>query len=190
MQDAVAAFEATTHAEPRILDRGLGDAVLAVARSAQDRARALPTLRCMSEPKRDWTDARAKVDDAGRCRVCGLDTMQLAMLGRSLEAAHTIGRTHDEPHPDCPSAVLWVNPDHVVELCGPATSTDTCHAAYDGHTLDLLPMLTLEEQVAAVRCAGTIAAAVKRLTGGKTIDRLLAEPPPAPARRDEPLIPF
>lgn len=136
--------------------------------------------------QRDWSAARAKVDEKGRCRACGLDVFQLAELGRSLEAAHTIGRVHDEPRPEVSETILWVNPDHVVELCGPATSTDTCHAAYDGHRLDLLPLMTTDEQVAAVRCAGTIAAAVKRLSGGKTIDRLLAEPePPAPALEDD-----
>lgn len=144
----------------------------------------------MSEPRRDWTDARAKVDHAGRCRVCGLDVDQLAAIGRSLEAAHTIGRTHDEPRPEVSESVLWVNPDHVVELCGPATSTATCHAAYDGHRLDLLPLLTTDEQAAAVRSAGTIAAAVRRLTGGKTIDRLLAEPEPSALPTEDDLIPF
>lgn len=158
----------------------------------------------MSQPDRDWIDAREKVDAAGRCRVCGLDLAALAALGRSLEAAHTVGRTHDSRliwrYPDGKKAFvrehvqggqvrLWVDPDDIVELCGPATSTDTCHGAYDGHRLDLLPLLTVDEQIAAVRAAGGIASAIRRLTGGRTVDEQLDQREPRPPG-DEALIPF
>jgi hypothetical protein len=82
-----------------------------------------------------------------------------------------------------------VNPDDIVELCGPATSTDTCHAAYDGHRLDLLSLLDLEEQLAAVKAAGGIASAIKRLTG-RTVDEQLDQPDPPAPRSDDDLIPF
>ena len=159
----------------------------------------------MSQPDRDWIDAREKVDAAGRCRACGLDVAALAAMGRSLEAAHTIGRSRDHKLVWRASdgrkmfvraefeadriLRLWVDPDDIVELCGPATSTDTCHGAYDGHRLDLLALLTLEEQLAAVRAAGSIASAIRRLTGGRTVDEQLAQPLPAPAPDDD-LIPF
>jgi hypothetical protein len=49
--------------------------------------------------------------------------------------------------------------DNVVPLCG-----DVCHPAYDRHELDLLPYLTLPEQLAAVQQAGSIALAYRRTT--------------------------
>lgn len=49
--------------------------------------------------------------------------------------------------------------DNVVPLCG---GPDGCHGAYDRHELDLLPYLTLPEQIAAVRQAGGIALAYRR----------------------------
>ncbi len=113
--------------------------------------------------KRDWTDARLKVEAAGGvCRVCGKP---------HAEAAHTIGRKHDR---QVAPNLWWVDPDDIVPLCGPATSSDTCHGKYDAHQLDLLPYLSLGEQVAAVRAAGSITAAFRRVTGGRI------EPAPAP----------
>jgi hypothetical protein len=48
--------------------------------------------------------------------------------------------------------------DNIVPLCR------ECHVEYDQHRLDLLPALTLPEQVAAVRQAGGIALAYRRTT--------------------------
>lgn len=92
-----------------------------------------------SQPKRDWSDARAKVDDEGRCRI------NSGCMG-SLEAAHVIGRKCDEPR-NFHGKTLYVHPDSVVPLCR------RHHLMYDGHELDLLPYLTVLEQVRAVRDA-------------------------------------
>ena len=104
-----------------------------------------------SEPKRDWTDARAKVDAAGCCRICKRED-------RPLEAAHVLGREHDEPKVSRATgeilAELYVHPDRIVEACGPFP--EGCHGEIHQKTVDLLPYLTLEEQVQAVRDAGGI----------------------------------
>jgi hypothetical protein len=104
--------------------------------------------------KRDWKRAVAKVRKEGRCRVCKRPA--------GVEAAHTTGRENDEPGDD--ARVLLVNPDSIVPLCGPATDTRTCHGRYDAHRLDLLPYLSRDEQVQAVREVG-LEAAYRRLTG-------------------------
>lgn len=95
---------------------------------------------------RDWTAARAKVDDEGACRVCG----QLSPV--RVEAAHIIARGR-VPGPEA------MDPLNIVPLCGEH------HAAYDHRQLDLLPYLTVEEQAFAVYCARGIAPATKRITG-------------------------
>lgn len=89
-----------------------------------------------SQPKRDWTDARAKVEAEGRCRLCGIT--------RGLQAAHTIGRVHDAKR----GATRWVDPDGIVPLC------EVDHQAYDRHEVDLLGYLTAAEEVFAVRTVG------------------------------------
>lgn len=102
-----------------------------------------------AQPVRDWTDAIAKRDREGRCRVCG--------AASPLEAAHVIGREHDQPTRSRP-ALLVVLPDDVVPLCRDH------HREYDARRLDLLPHLTHAEQAAAVRHVG-IVAAYRRATG-------------------------
>ena len=87
--------------------------------------------------RRDWSQARAKVDAEGRCRVCG--------DARDLQAAHVIGRVHDPKNGK-------VRPDDVVPLCG------DCHRRYDGRDLDLLPYLTHAEQAQAVAHVGLVGA--------------------------------
>jgi hypothetical protein len=104
-------------------------------------------------PARDWTVARAKVDGEGVCRACG--------RGGALEAGHVIGREHDFGPPiRWPSDVKWITrsrvlvaPARIVPLCG------DCHRAQHAHALDLLPLLTVEEQAQAVLDAGGIGAA-------------------------------
>lgn len=91
--------------------------------------------------RRDWSFARAKVDDERCCRVC--------QSRDHVEAAHTIGRKYDGP---------IVDSRDIVPLCR------THHTAYDKHELDLLPYLTHEEQTAAVSHVG-IVSAMRRLTG-------------------------
>lgn len=132
-------------------------------------------------PKRQWSDAREKVERERVCRHCGSDWTRYP--GRRLEAAHTAGRSHDRPKP-CPvcngegvlslemqdlgifspgqecdgcaghgtlnPAVLYVHPDDIVPLCGPATDSATCHGRQHVFALDLLPLLSLAEQLRAV----------------------------------------
>lgn len=102
----------------------------------------------MAPRRRSWVSARAKVDLAGECRVCGAVD--------SLEAAHVIGRSYDPPDGK-------VRPVDVVPLCGP------CHRAYDGRSLSLLPYLTHEEQAAAVGHVG-IVSAYRRTTSSRLLD--------------------
>lgn len=119
--------------------------------------------------QRDWTAARQKVEDEGCCRNC-------KRAGGRLEAAHTLGREYDVAYScfACKGTgegqrrmtrcgrckgrgiIMRVDPLLIIPLCGPATSTGTCHGMHHARRLDLLPILTGDEQVAAV------AAIVKR----------------------------
>lgn len=97
--------------------------------------------------KRDWRSARAKVDGEGRCRVC--------KESWGLQTAHVIGREHDLDSrnglvPNGDSNAYFVRPDRVIPLCG------TCHTAYDRHEVEVLHVLTLDEQLQAVRDAGSV----------------------------------
>jgi hypothetical protein len=104
-----------------------------------------------NEVKRDWKAAREKVDAEGCCRVCG-------EMWR-VEAAHITGREHDR---DSRNGLVWgrdpnalfVRPDRIVPLCGPATDTTTCHGKQHAKRLDLLPYLTREEETQAVADVG------------------------------------
>jgi hypothetical protein len=94
--------------------------------------------------RRDWKEARQKVEREGfRCRVC--------RSSFQVEAAHVIPRSL------APGVGTNMSADNIVPLCG-----DLCHPAYDQHRLDLLPYLTLPEQLAAVQQAGGIALAYRR----------------------------
>lgn len=110
-----------------------------------------------SEPKRDWSDARAKVDEEGCCRIC-------KRSGRPLEAAHVLGREHDEPKlgkDGWPLKELYVERDRIFPACGPFP--DNCHGDVDHNRINYLPFLTLDEQLQAVRDAGGIDPARMRL---------------------------
>lgn len=92
--------------------------------------------------RRDWKEARAKVDaENGRCRVCGAP---------NAEAAHVIPRSL------APGVGNNMGADNIVPLCR------DCHTEYDHHRLSLLEYLGMAEQVAAVRQAGGIALAYRR----------------------------
>ncbi len=113
--------------------------------------------------RRDWSAARAKLEREGKCRVCGTT--------RDLQCSHTIGRKYqDVPVVGPRGGKVWlVKEDAVVPLCGP--TPQGCHGKYDRRELDLLPYLSVEEQVYAVECAGGIVRAFRRLTGGaQTLD--------------------
>lgn len=94
--------------------------------------------------RRDWSLAIGKRDEEGACRVCG-STVRV-------ESAHVISRTCDLTWP---GVVTVVRPERIVPLCA------ECHRAYDAHTLDLLPHLTLAEQVQAVADVGLEQARVR-----------------------------
>lgn len=96
--------------------------------------------------KRDWKDAIGKRNQEGCCRVCGT---------YPVEAAHVIGRRTDKRY----GGTAYVNPDSIVPLCRPH------HELYDQHAMDLLPYLSLAEQLQAVTDAGGIELARKRLIG-------------------------
>ncbi len=94
--------------------------------------------------RRDWSLANAKRE--GGCRVCGKHPAELA---------HVINRARDERRGD----VATVHPDSVAPLC------KDHHRRYDARRLDLLPYLTVEEQVRAVADAGGLELARKRIVG-------------------------
>jgi hypothetical protein len=108
----------------------------------------------MMGPKRNWKDARAKVELEGACRVCKTELC--------LEAAHVTGRRHDRPKPG--KKELWVDPVSVVPLCGPFP--EGCHGAYDRHEISILSVLETDEQVRAVEDLGSIDSALHRVAPG------------------------
>lgn len=97
--------------------------------------------------KRDWSQAFAKIQAEGCCRACKRPPSVLRKLGRRLEIAHTIGREYDRKDG-------FVDPLSVVPLCGPSTTSATCHGKQHAHTLDLWPLLTIEEREWAIRRVG------------------------------------
>jgi hypothetical protein len=108
--------------------------------------------------RRDWRAARAKVELEGACRAERLPAA--GGCGGTLQAAHTLGRKYDQMVVLLEGEYLRVDPDDVIPLC------ERHHVAYDARGLDVLPILSLDEQAAAVRHVGIIRA-LKRLTGGK-----------------------
>lgn len=82
--------------------------------------------------QRDWSAAKEKVEQEGICRNC--------RTNRLLTPAHLIHRGMGGN----------MEADNIIPLC------IQCHAAYDKHELDILKLLTVDEQIAMVRCAGGI----------------------------------
>ncbi len=113
--------------------------------------------------KRDWSEAIDKVQDEQRCRVClAPDGAEGGGEVLCLQAAHIIGREHDEARTGPKGGeTLVVARESVVPLC------QFCHVQYDARRLDLLPYLFLPEQVRAVDDAGGIYAANKRISGAR-----------------------
>jgi len=87
---------------------------------------------------RDWTEAQQKVEQEGKCRNCRRTNM--------LTPAHLIHRGMGG----------GMGADNIIPLC------IKCHAAFDRHELDILGLLTVDEQVAMVRLAKGIENARKR----------------------------
>lgn len=105
--------------------------------------------------RRDWRDAMEKIWSEPGCRACG--------SVQNIEAAHTIGREHD---PRVEGGGYYVQPDSVIPLCG--SLGNDCHGRYDRHELNILPYLTINEQLNAVDAAGGIERARRRLTGERS----------------------
>lgn len=103
------------------------------------------------KPERYWIDALEKVQREGVCRSC--------RSGYWLQFAHVIERKHDQRmQMDDGSWITYVDPIDGIPLC------QDCHRNYDARSLDILPLLTYEEQAAAVALVG-ITRAVHRMTG-------------------------
>jgi hypothetical protein len=92
--------------------------------------------------------ARAKVEAEGRCRVCGTNASKC-------DAAHLWPRSMGGGGFD--------TPDLVIPLCSRIKGGTGCHDEFDAHRLDVLEHLTLDEQLATVRAAGSIERARQRL---------------------------
>ena len=100
--------------------------------------------------KRNWKPMRAKVEEEeGVCRNCG---------GPHAQAAHVIPR----------SLIPKVGHSHLdgedPRNCVPLCDVRGCHTRYDKHELDILPLLTREEQAYAVELVG-MASAYRQVTG-------------------------
>jgi hypothetical protein len=127
------------------------------ATATRDRSTSTRPRRRSRQPDRDWTPALEKVEEEGCCRVC-------KRTDRKLEAAHILGREHDEPKTGAngqPLKELIVVKDRIIPACGPFP--EGCHGDVDMRRISLLPFLTLEEQLQAVSDAGGIEAARIRL---------------------------
>ena len=108
-------------------------------------------------PRRDWSDARQKVQDEGRCRLC-------SATGIKIDAAHVLGRRFDRPRVEGSSTkVLYVHPDSIVPLCASTPDRVGCHYRYDAGEVSILAVLTRAEQVRAVQDAGGIELARRRI---------------------------
>lgn len=83
--------------------------------------------------KRNWAAAHEKLADEGKCRYC-------QRIG-PLDPAHIVPRSRVRPG-------AGEDPRNIVPLCRPH------HLLYDGGSLDILPVLTREEQAYAVELVG------------------------------------
>lgn len=91
--------------------------------------------------KRDWSAARAKCDEEGRCRACG-DT-------RGLQAAHVVPRSR--------VTIGGEDARNIVPLCV------VCHSAQHSGRLELLPLLHRDEEAYIVELVG-LGEAFRRVT--------------------------
>lgn len=108
--------------------------------------------------RRDWSLARAKVEQEGRCRLTGEGPCQ-----GPLAACHVVERSRDES--------TIVDPVDIWPGC------TLHHQLYDSRRVSILHVLSQEEQAAAVRKLG-IYRALKRLTSNQST--ILEEPTDRP----------
>jgi hypothetical protein len=121
--------------------------------------------------RRDWSDARRKIEDEGRCRLC-------SVTGVKIDAAHVLARRYDRPRVAGSSTkVLYVHPDSVLPLCSDSVVESStgpdgvpenrvrpgCHTRYDAGEVSILAVLTPDEQLRAVQDAGGIELARRRI---------------------------
>lgn len=92
--------------------------------------------------KRDWKEAREKVEEEGSCRYCG---------AANPDAAHIVPR----------SLGGGQSKASIVPLCR------GCHTKYDHKQLDILSVLHLDEQMEAARTLGSLERAYLHLRGLK-----------------------
>ena len=85
------------------------------------------------------------------CRACGRNG--------HLEAAHVIGREHDDRNIVGKTRLILVLPDRIIPLCR------TCHESQHRNELEMVPLLSRAEQVQAVADVG-IEGAMQRLSPG------------------------
>ena len=90
-----------------------------------------------------WTAAVKKCREEGRCRNCGSRD--------GLETCHVIAR----------SIGGKMKPESVLPLCF------RCHRLQHEHRLEILPLLTLDEQLEAVRVVGSARAYALLTRGGE-----------------------
>lgn len=121
-------------------------------------------MDAVTQPRRQWQQAREKVDHEGMCRVAAGGWGRNPCDESTVEAAHIIGREHDKNmpmfrfgRPTAPWRSYTVAPCRIVPLCRKH------HRAYDAHELDLLGYLTPEEEAQAVLDAGSLESARRRL---------------------------
>lgn len=106
-----------------------------------------------TQPRRDWTEAIAKVHDEGACRACGRGMGEV-----KIEAAHLTERRYDK------RSGYYVKPARIVPLCV------DCHRIYDGPasdrgSLQMQAVINAEETEQMVEDLGSLALAWRRLTG-------------------------
>lgn len=118
-----------------------------------------------SQPRRNWTEARAKVVEEGACRTCRAreGDVRAGEIVR-LQAAHLADRSYDRRDG------YFVKPERVVPLCR------ACHETYDGPAslrgaLRMEAVVTADETEQLVADLGSLGLAWRRLTGAQMPDQ-------------------
>ena len=98
--------------------------------------------------RRDWTAARAKVDDEGECRACGARESSSVRLEASHLWPRSLGGTQ--------------HADGIIPLCR-QFGRPGCHDLFDTHRLNVGLVLTTDEQAELVRQCGSLSTAMRRV---------------------------